>query len=269
MKHFKNLFVVPYSASDEGGESGAADSNTGQSDASTLEALLNQMDAGTDNSSEDNANAQQQDNQANSSGEPQQQQQQQPTQQERQNYAFGQMRTQITELTNLLGRVAAANGIEYSDNKDLIAKLTDDTIARMAQRQNVPVELLREIEALRQDSQAFKQQQLRDAAAIGFQKLVDTYGLSQQQLEQFAVELDQKGKNPFTQPLDILAEYKMAHYDDILKAEVQKAVQEALTKSSAADQNSSTPGQHQGGNGGGDNKITTVAGLSALLDGVK
>lgn len=269
-RHF--LFVTPMSASD--GEGEGVD-NTGSSGAAALETLLNQMGgSGSTNQNTGNgegdsgAQQNQQGGDQTNTGSGQQNQQQR-TQQDKQNYAFGQMRTQINELTDLLGRVAKANGVEYSDSKDLIAKLTDDTISRMAQKQNVPVDLLREVEALRRDSQAFKQQQLRDAAAIGFQNIMDTYGLTQEQLQQFAVELDQRGKNPFSQPVDLMMEYKLLHYDDILKTEVQKAVQEALKKSGAADQNSSTPNNQQGGTGGGGEKITTVAGLSALLDGMK
>ena len=155
------------------------------------------------------------------SGEPSQPTK--PTEEDKRNFAFGKMRTEINQLTELLGKVAKANGVEYTDSKDLVAKLSDDAIQKMAQRQNVPVELLREIETLRQDSEQFKAQQRRDAAAIGFQKVMDTYGLTQDQLKDFAVELDRQGKNPFEQPVDLLAEYKMLHYDDILNAAVKKA----------------------------------------------
>lgn len=257
------LFVTPYSASGEGDVAG--------SDTAALESLLSQMDTGAEDQAGDGSGQEQaQDNSQNDSQQSQQSAQQgQLSAEDKRNFAFGQMRTQITQLTDLLGRVAKANGVEYNDSKDLIAKLTDDTIQKMAQKQNVPVELLREVEALRQDSAAFKAQQLRDAAAIGFQNVMNTYGLTQEQLKQFAVELDQNGKNPFSQPVDLMSEYKMLHYDDILNAAVKKAVEEALKKDSAANQSSTTPEQQQGGSGGSDQKITTVAGLTALLDGVK
>ena len=131
------------------------------------------------------------------------------------------------------------------------------------------MELLQELDALKRDSEQLKAQQRRDAAAIGFQQVMDTYGLTQEQLKEFAVELDNKGKNPFEQPVDLLAEYKILHYDDIVNAAVKKAVEEALKKDSAANQSSSTPTQQQGGNGGEGQKITTVAGLTALLNDVK
>lgn len=255
------LFVTPYSASEEGGDA------TGTM--SDLDSLLGQMDTGTDDQTGDNSGSGDNATQNNQNTQDQQPAQQQPTADDKRNYAFGQMRTEINQLKDLLGRVAKANGVEYTDSKDLVAKLTDDTIQKMAEKQNVPVELLREVEALRQDSAAFKAQQLKDAAAIGFQNVMTTYGLTQEQLKQFAVELDQRGKNPFSQPVDLMQEYKVLHYDDILKAEVQKAVEAALKKDSAANQSSTTPGQQQGGNGGSEQRITTVAGLSALLDGIK
>lgn len=263
-----SMFVVPYSATDEGADGGITDM-------AGLDALLDTM-GGEDSSNgtppegePPKEDASQNNESTGDTGTDNKDSAGKHTPEEQRNYAFGQMRTQISQLTDLLGKVAKANGIEYADSKDLMAKLTDDAITKMAQKQNVPVELLKELEMLKQDSRAFKEQQLKNAAAIGFQKVMDDYGLSQEELKQFAVDLDRVGKNPFTQPIDIVNEYKMMHYDDILKKEVQKAVEEALKKDSAANESSSTPNGNQGGGEGGTAKITTVAGLNALLDGMK
>lgn len=255
MRNLWNI-VTPRSASEEGNDPAGMDQ---------LNDLLDKMDSGevpeTPSGNDEETQPPEE------SAEPSQPTK--PTEEDKRNFAFGKMRTEINQLTELLGKVAKANGVDYTDSKDLVAKLSDDAIQKMAQRQNVPVELLREIETLRQDSEQFKAQQRRDAAAIGFQKVMDTYGLTQDQLKDFAVELDRQGKNPFEQPVDLLAEYKMLHYDDILNAAVKKAVEEALKKDSAANQSSSTPAQQQGGSGGEAQKITTVAGLTALLNDVK
>lgn len=255
--------VIPRSASEEGDDASGMDQ---------LNALLDSMESGTppetppagNDSQGDNADAD-----SNDSDGGQQPSAQKPSDEDKRNFAFGKMRTEINQLTELLGKVAKANGVDYSDSKDLVAKLNDDAIQKMAQRQNVPVELLKEIEALRQDSAQLKAQQRRDAAAIGFQQVMDTYKLTQDELKAFAVELDNAGKNPFEQPIDLMAEYKIMHYDDILQAAVKSAVEEALKKDSAATQSSSTPAQQQGGNGGENQKITTVAGLTALLNDAK
>ena len=255
MRNLWNI-VTPRSASEEG---------NGPAGMDQLNDLLDKMDSGeTPETPSGNDEETQPPEESEESSQPTK-----PTEEDKRNFAFGKMRTEINQLTELLGKVAKANGVDYTDSKDLVAKLSDDAIQKMAQRQNVPVELLREIETLRQDSEQFKAQQRRDAAAIGFQKVMDTYGLTQDQLKDFAVELDRQGKNPFEQPVDLLAEYKMLHYDDILNAAVKKAVEEALKKDSAANQSSSTPAQQQGGSGGEAQKITTVAGLTALLNDVK
>ena len=257
------LFVTPYAASDEGNEPSGMDA---------LDSLLDKMEAGTppetppagdESQGDENTEGAQDSNESEGSD------QQGRSQEDKRNYAFGKMRTEINQLTELLGKVAKANGVEYSDSKDLVAKLNDDAIQKMAQRQNVPVEILQELDMLRRDSEQFKAQQRKDAAAIGFQRVMDTYGLTQEQLKEFAVELDNKGMNPFEQNIDLLEQYKILHYDDILNAAVKKAVEEALKKDSAANQSSSTPAQQQGGNGGENKKVSTVAGLTALLNDVK
>lgn len=258
MREFLDI-VTPYSASEEGDESAGMD---------TLNDLLDKMESGETPEQPPASDETQGGNEETQLPE-ESEQKQQPSQEDKRNFAFGKMRTEINQLTELLGKVAKANGLEYTDSKDLVAKLSDDAIQKMAQRQNVPVEILQELEALRQDSAQLKAQQRRDAAAIGFQQVMDTYGLTQEQLKEFAVELDNQGKNPFEQPVDLMAEYKIMHYDDILQAAVKSAVEEALKKDSAATQSSSTPAQQQGGNGGENQKITTVAGLTALLNDVK
>lgn len=186
------------------------------------------------------------------------------------NFAFGQMRKQISDMQAILGKVAGAAGIEYKDPADLLAKLNEDAITKLAQRQNVPVELLKEVEALRADSDAYKMEQFKAAAAVGFQNVMTQFELSQDELKAFALELDNKGLNPFTGKVDLVAEYQALHFNDIVNKRIEAAVQEALKKSGAADQSSSNPGDIQGAGGGNtDQKVTTVAGLSAMLDGVK
>lgn len=188
--------------------------------------------------------------------------------QNKQNYMFQQMRLQNQQLNQLLGKLAQANGIEYANPKELIDKLNDNAIEALSKRQNVPVELLREVESLRADSEAFKAMQYQNNAAAGFQSLVNTYGLDQKALETFAIELDQAGVNPFTSNVDIMNEYKVRHFDEIMQANIDKAVAAALARSTNADTHSttpattSTPAADPAGDG---DKITTLEGLTKLL----
>lgn len=222
-----------------------------------------------------NANGQQQQTQQQSDQQQQQQdqqQQQQPDQQQqvdKSNYAFGQMRKQISDLQGLLGKVAEANGIKYTTPAELLEKMNDDAITKMAQSKNIPVEFLKELETLKKDSLDYKEQRLKDEATVGFQSVMTQYGLTQDELIAFATELDAAGKNPFAESVDLMSEYKVRHFDDIVNKQVTLAVREALAKSSNADQHSSTPPDQTPPAGTEAQKITTVDGLSDLLSEMK
>lgn len=200
-----------------------------------------------------------------------QKQTQKPTQTERMNYAFGQLRTENAAIKGLLSKLATAAGIQYSDEKDLITKLNDDALTKLAQRQNVPVDLLRRMETLEQNNAAYEAEQRKAETMVSFQKLQTAYGLTNDELLAFARELDEKGMNPFTNKINIDSAYRDFHFDEIVQRRVDAAVQEALKKSSVADTHSSTPNINTGkkDNAGEGKKITTVSELSSFLDGVK
>ena len=254
-------FVVPYSAADEG------TADAGIANVDDLDAALDAAAAGeTSQAAQEGAQTSEPDA---SNGESQTQPDgTKHTQEQKQEYAWNEMRKSNKELLTLLGKVADANGIKYQNDKDLVKALNDDAIVKMSQKTNVPVEILQELEQLKADSQAWKAQQLRETAAIGFENLKQQFGLEQADLEAFAVELDQKGLNPFLQPVDLVKEYQTAHFDEIVQKRIDAAVQAALQKSSAADAQSATVSTNAGSNGNSKGEaISTVAGLSAIMAG--
>lgn len=278
----KKMRSMPYNLqffAEVAGAQGATDTSTAatgadgagsqaMSDSQELDVLLNGMTTG----GQQQQQTQQQSDQQQQQQQSQQQQQQQTDQQQqvdKSNYAFGQMRKQIADLQGLLGKVAQANGIKYTTPAELLEKMNDDAISKMAQSQGVPVEVLRELESLKQDSLAYKEQRLKDEATVGFQNVMTQYGLTQDELIAFASELDADGKNPFAQQIDLVAEYKIRHFDDVINKRVTLAVREALAKSNNADQHSSTPPDQTPPAGTEPQKITTVAGLSDLLSEMK
>ncbi len=279
--------ILPLSAGEGDGvtDTGGTGAGNGQPSAgSTLDSLLDQFGAsaqeagagdgaqGQQQQSGGEGQQQQQQQQAGAQGQQSQQQGQQGQQtqaqldEQRRNFAFGQLRQENNELAAILGKIAQANGIQYANTRDLMGKLNDDAISKLAQKQNVPVELLREMDALRAGQQQWQQSQREQVAFAGFQTLMSQYGLSQDDLKAFAVELDGAGRNPFTQDINVVDEYRLRHFDDIVAKRAEAAVKEALAKSSAADSHSSTPGTQQGaGSGDGGQKITTLEGLNNLL----
>ena len=108
---------------------------------------------------------------------------------------------------------------------------------------------------------------MHDNALAGFQRLHTEFGLDDKALQSFAAELDATDQNPFVKDLDVVTLYKNMHFDDIVQAKVEAAVAEALSKDTQVSQRSSTPaaGGAPGAGGDGD-KVTTVAGLTAMLN---
>lgn len=188
-----------------------------------------------------------------------------PSKDDKANYAFGAMRKQISDYEQLLTKVAQATGIEFSNPQELVNKLSDDALSKLAQKQNVPVELLQRMETLEQVNKQFESERLKQEAFTGFQAVASKYNLSQEELNAFAIQLDEAQMNPFEKQVDLIKEYTSRNADSIIQKAVQQAVQEALTRDSAANTHSSTPNQAQGNQGQSDDKISTIQGLNELL----
>lgn len=250
-----------------------ADEGTSVTDMDGLDAFLAGMDSGDEESSdteEEQDTAEEEVEEAEPEKEETPPDKQKPSKTAQQDYTFAQMRAQNNQLKAMLSKLAKANGIEYQNENDLLTKLNDDAINKLAQKQNLPPELLKRMEMLEQHSLLYQQEQLKQQAFIGFQRVKDEFKLSEAELRSFAQELDEKGKNPFTTQVDLIAEYKVNHFDDIVDRKVKEAVATALKTSSAADKHSSTPSSKNGkSDGGSTEKITTIAGLDAFLKNVK
>jgi len=243
------------------GEGDAEDVEPVGSDSDELNKLLTQMSEGSAEEDADSADAPEGEESPPADDKPQTK-----PQDNKAAHAFAQMRIQNNQLLTLLSKIAKATGIEYTDTNDLLAKLDDDSITKIAAKQNVPVELLKRMEQLEQRDLIAQQEKLQQAAFLGFQKVKDTYDLTEDELRAFALELDAAGKNPFEQPIDLVTEYKLTHFDDIVTKKANAAVQAALAKSSAADKHSSKPNSANGKpDSGKPEKISTVAGLNSIL----
>lgn len=265
MKNKELHFITPYSASE-----------------STLDDLLNQFagdgdagddnadDGGADNSGDEPDDAGDGGDTGNDDGgndgakDAEAQHKPQPKQ-NLNNDAFAKMRIENRGLMQLLGKLATASGIEFKDSKDLVSKLNDDALEKIANRSNVPVELLREMEALKNDSMMLKQQQAQTRLENGFRTLINDYKLDEEGLRGLCVELDNAGVDINDGSFDLVNYYKATHMDDIIEMRVQEAVAKALGKRDTADNHSTTPIPRRGGGNSGGDKINTQAGLEQFL----
>ena len=262
-------YTIPYSATD--GDMGNLDSLLDGLDLNGEQSNddnASQGDGSEDTSQQDNNPTQQQNQNENTS--QQQTNANQQHQQSKANYTFMQMRQQNQQLLGTLKGIAKAKGIEYTNTQDLIQKLNNTSIEEQAKEQNVPVALLQEINLMRQQTAQLQAQSNQNRLVGSFTTLMNNYGLSKEDLTNFADELLNEGVNPMDSNVDIVREYKSRHQDEIINALVDKKVEEALKRVGQADTNSSTPSQTLGNNPNNDsnNKITTMAQLNTLLDGL-
>lgn len=248
MKRFE--IVVPMSASEE-------DPAEALDDVVVLDNLLEEMD-----------------DDAGSEGEPEPEPEDDPAPapvkpvvQDKTNFAFGKLRTENKAMAEILEKVAKAQGLEYNGLEDLLPKLKEDSFDKLSKKQGVPVELLKELDELRQDRLVYREQAAQISAENGFKTLMEEHDLTVEELQAFATELDSKGLNPFVKhDVNIVEQYKILHYDEVMQKKIDKAVQEALSKSNAADSHSSTPSSKKGKPPVSEEPITTLKGLNDLLD---
>ena len=247
-------------------------------DFAALDSVLNSMDNSADTSNTDTQDVQQDvDTQATdtqTSTEPDtddqsdSDQQQFPQQDNRGAKAFAAMRSENTALKNLVKRVASTAGLGNLSGEELIKALEDKLIKDEAKANNIPEELQRKLQDTILRSIADDRQRTRVVTA--FQDLQTKCGLSSDQVYSFVEELKTKGYD-MDKSLDNLPDiYRGMHFEELTKSMVDNAVAEAIKRQQKGEQQGSNPGTSVGNQDQDDEgKVTTVAGLDALLKDVK
>ena len=216
--------------------------------------------------------AQQQQQQQQQQQEPAQQQQQgadqaEPhvaTQQDKDANAFAEMRVQNKAMSDMLKKIADATGIQYTDQNDMLAKLNSDALTKLAEKQGVPVEILQRMETLERNSQLYLQQQNESRLRAGFVNLKQDYGLSDEEMMNFAKQLDDDKVD--LSKVDLVAEYRNRNFEAIVQKRIDAAVAAALSKDQQAQAQSTQPtAQGAVQQAAKTEQITTVAGLRSWL----
>lgn len=191
---------------------------------------------------------------------------QQNTQQQKDANAFAQMRVQNKQYSDMLEKIAKAAGIEYTSPEDMMQKLNDDALTKLAAQQNVPVELLKRMEVMEAQANAYVQMQNQNRLTTEFSNLRTKYNLDDASMLAFAQQLEADKVDPAT--VNVEREYIARNLDAIIAARTQAAVEEALRRDSQAGTHGTMPNVAQGSsaNGGANqHKVTTTAELNALL----
>ena len=183
--------------------------------------------------------------------------------------AFAQMRIQNKRYSNLLKSVANILGIPetaLSDENALTSAVEAKVIEKQAESQNIPAPVLAELIQLRQKEQAMVAQQRNAEVAVGFQRVMDTFKLTPAQLNKFAEELLESGVNPLEQSVDLVKQYKLLHYDELIEKAKQEAIIAEQNRAAKASSQSTTPGSSQGAGSGEPAKVSNVHELNAWLE---
>lgn len=206
-------------------------------------------------------------------GEPAESQQTQPQNQtlddvfgtSKANVAFARMRTENKAMQQALTRLGGMLGVESKDPNALVDAITSKMQEYESKQSQIPLALLQRLEAAERYMAAQDEQRMGDAARIGFQRVKDAYNLTDAQLSDFAIKLRDAGKNPFTQAVDLMQEYKLMYFDTLLQQARDEAAAAATQRQQKAKEHSTAPSKHQGSVGGGASSSGSVTELAQLL----
>ena len=162
------------------------------------------------------------------------------------NEAFANMRIQNKQMAETLKGVAGILGIQdTTDDQAILTALQQKVLESQAQEQHVPVELLQEVQYLKQRDQQYTAMQRQSTVEQGFQEIRTKYNLTDQQLNEFATSLIQSNLNPLEKDVDLMKEYRNMHFEDLIQDAVTKAVANEQSRAATATQTSTNPGSQQ------------------------
>jgi hypothetical protein len=187
---------------------------------------------------------------------------------QQQAHAFAAMRTANKQQQQLLNQIAQVVGITDTKDQDAMLKALQGLVIKaQSQKQGIPEEVLARLNVLEETNIEYQKQQAYLAAGRGFQSIKDTFKVDDAGLEAFARELIRDGINPYETPIDLMAEYKNRHFDDLIEQAVQRGIEQEAKRAAKAGAQSSTPNQTSGGtDDSADTKIDSVASLNKWLD---
>lgn len=190
-----------------------------------------------------------------------------PEDQSKQAFAFAQLRQEAAQKKQLLTGLQKILSIpEDTPMEDVMTKVQEAIVKAQSKQTGVPEEIITKLNNLEQRDKEYRAHQLQESAYLGFNKVQKEYGLDQTQIKAFAVELLKDNMNPFEQEVDVLKEYKLRHFDDILQAKVAKAVQAEQERAAKAGTQSTQPGNTQGQTKGETGKINSIKELDNWFD---
>ena len=176
---------------------------------------------------------------------------------------------QQKKYNSMLKNIAAMLEIDpksISDDNALLSALQEKVNANTAKAQNVPVELINRLQQLEERDREYSLRVRQGAVEGAFRNVQNQFNLTSEQLMQFSEDLIKAGKNPVTMDIDMIAEYRNMHFEELINNAVAKAVADEQARAAKAAGQSTTPGQTRGKSSGDDgDKITNTQQLTEWM----
>lgn len=246
---------------DQNTDPGNTDDQTGDDDSVTL---TNEGDDQTDGDTDDS----QTDDEAAKEAKRQEEINKQLDSQKAQ-HAFAAMRTQNKAMTGLLSQIAEALELTYTDEADMIAKLKDNALTKIAARTQVPKEMLERLRQSEERASEYERQQRYTTNMNSLNNIMSSYSLPKEQVVAFVQELANEQIDYRTTDIDLVKEFKARNIDLIVKMEKEKAVQEALKRDEAANKHSSKSKDSGKKQSGAAHKINSMSELDNAIKNLK
>ena len=181
--------------------------------------------------------------------------------------AFAAMRVENARLKKVLDTLDLGVDVNAS-LEDKLAAFDKKSNEQEAKRMNIPPELLQRIEEQDRFINEIKQREVRQTLADNFGTLMQQCKLTTEQVYEFAQDLAARGIDATKIGAEnIISFYRGTHFDDLVKTQVQQAVQEALTKSNTSAEHSTKPSAQQGAPATDGSGTVTMRDFEAALSG--
>ena len=180
--------------------------------------------------------------------------------------AFAQMRVENKKYQNMIKDIASLLGVQGNDHEQIMSAMQDKIVNAQAKQQGIPTELAQRLAQLEARDREYTLGEIRRNAYLGFQQIKDTFGLDDASLNQFADTLIASGVNPFEQQVDLVSEYKLRNFDNLIKAAEERGAKAEAERASRASSQSTTPNAKQGMQEPEKGKITSIADLNKWLE---
>jgi len=181
------------------------------------------------------------------------------------NHAFAAMRKENSKLKEAIDNLARGLGIDPKDDTSL-DQLSDLAVKGIAKREGkTKEEVIADSKAQRELS-AYRQRDIQTHAKSSLEKIKEEFGVDQKRLASFVGKLTSQGYDLLSQKADWEGMYKNMYFDEIVQKQVDSAVEEALKRDKAADNNSGKSKKKRGKLSNSKTEVSSMSELNKLLD---